>query len=298
MTSRRWCITDNTIAEDFSTQEWQDKLPGTCNYAVWQKEKAASGKVHIQAFLKLSKPMRMAGLKKCFGNVHCEMTRGTDEQAMMYCKKEESRVEGPFEFGTLTRQGQRRELEEVADDFSKRMRLDEVALKHPATFIKFHGGFKELAQVHARQDAMRFRDPKVTVIYGETGSGKTSSILKTETDLMETYILDKDGEGSTWWDGYQGQKRLLLDDFYGNIKASTMLRLLDRYPVRLGVKNSHTYANWDEIFVTSNVHPRMWYNSGAVPEEVLAGIKRRIHKIYKCDVGILQEVDWDEYTVN
>lgn len=292
MTSRRWCITDNTIEENFNTEDWKDKLPGSCTYAIWQKEKAESGKIHIQAFLKLSKPMRIAGLKKVLGNVHCEQTKGTDEQAANYCRKEETRIEGPFESGELTRQGQRRDLEIVAEQLAKKRRLDDVALENPETYIKFHGGIKALAQVHAREGATKFRNVQVHVIYGKTGVGKTSSILKTEEDLKNTYILEK-FEQNLWFDGYQGQKQVIFDDFYGDIKPKVMLRLLDKYPVRLDVKNGFTYANWENVYITSNVHPKEWYSKGDVPEDVLEGIQRRISKIFLCEKGSsLTEVDW------
>jgi len=46
-------------------------------------------------------------------------------------------------------------------------------------------------------------------------------------------------EGQLWFDCYENQEVLLLDDFYGNIRYSYMLNLLDRYTIRLPVKGSY-----------------------------------------------------------
>jgi len=97
--SRRWLITDNTIAEDFNTESYKDKFGDKVKFATWQKEKAASGKVHIQAYIKMVKTTRLTGMKELLGMVHAEVAKGNDEQCVAYCSKEDTRLEGPWEFG-------------------------------------------------------------------------------------------------------------------------------------------------------------------------------------------------------
>lgn len=64
-----------------------------------QLEKGESGTVHIQAYVCLKKNYRLAGLKKRDPLAHFEMVK-RDNGASTYCLKEETRLEGPLEFGT------------------------------------------------------------------------------------------------------------------------------------------------------------------------------------------------------
>ena len=62
-------------------------------------------------------------------------------------------------------------------------------------------------------------------------------------------------EGSVWFDGYAGEKILLIDDFEPKgIKRSYLLRMVDIYPFMGQVKGGHVVAEWDYVFITSNHH--------------------------------------------
>lgn len=70
--------------------------------AIVQKEKCPdTGRIHYQGFLELLSPMRYSGIKsilKC-ESAHLEKRKGTPQQAWEYCAKEESRVDGPWQYG-------------------------------------------------------------------------------------------------------------------------------------------------------------------------------------------------------
>lgn len=99
MSSRNWLCTynniDTTIAEDF-LRKWKDSPK--CTYATGQVEKGAEGTIHLQYFLNFSDKVRLAHLKKICPKSHFEIVKvnnGADD----YCNKEDTRVEGPWEFG-------------------------------------------------------------------------------------------------------------------------------------------------------------------------------------------------------
>jgi len=121
-----------------------------------------------------------------------------------------------------------------------------------------------------KNKADTFRVINTEVYWGEAGCGKTRKAVEENPDH---YILTTDGEGKVWFDGYAGEKTLILDDFYGGIKYSYLLRLLDGYKCRLEVKGSFTYAMWDKIIITSNKPPNDWYHHGLTP-----ALKRRLTK--------------------
>lgn len=77
-----------------------------------------------------------------------------------------------------------------------------------------------------------------------------------------------------WWDGYDGEETLLIDEFYGQLKVSRMLALLDGYQCRLPVKGNFTYAQWTKVYITSNTKASEWYTN--IPVQVSDALQRRI----------------------
>ena len=68
-------------------------------YTVGQLEKGKEGTVHLQFFINLPKPgKRITAMKKVCKYTHWEPV-GKDNGAADYCMKEDTRVEGPWEFG-------------------------------------------------------------------------------------------------------------------------------------------------------------------------------------------------------
>jgi len=64
-----------------------------------QLEKGKEGTVHIQFFLNFAKPGKtLTALKKVDKHAHFEIVK-RDNGASDYCLKEETRLEGPWEFG-------------------------------------------------------------------------------------------------------------------------------------------------------------------------------------------------------
>ena len=87
--------------KNFEPQEylemWVKKASAV--YVVGQLEKGAEGTVHIQFFINFKKPgMTIAGLKKHCSIAHFEQVR-LNNGADAYCMKEDTRIDGPWEFG-------------------------------------------------------------------------------------------------------------------------------------------------------------------------------------------------------
>ena len=117
--------------------------------------------------------------------------------------------------------------------------------------------------------------PRVIVLYGDTGVGKTRSVFRAH-DIHSIYTLEKVGGHELWFDGYTNQEVLLIDDFYGWVKYHCLLRLLDGYPMKLPVKCSFVYKAWKYVYITSNKKPEDWYAAEFHPYEPL---RRRFDRI-------------------
>lgn len=96
--SRNWLGTWNnpTVAGD----EWLSKLytESKATYTVGQLEKGENGTPHIQFFLNFKEPVRFAKLKKLHKQSHWKVVK-INNGAHTYCMKEETRLEGPWEYG-------------------------------------------------------------------------------------------------------------------------------------------------------------------------------------------------------
>ena len=60
--------------------------------------------------------------------IHLETAQGTKDQNIKYCSKEDTRIDGPWEFGDReTHQGTRTDLNAVAEDVKAGKSLEDIA---------------------------------------------------------------------------------------------------------------------------------------------------------------------------
>lgn len=222
-----------------------------------------AGTPHMQGAITFTRAYRLAQLKKLCPQAHWEIAKCKD--AENYCTK-----------GTIiidennTKQGARTDLQEAIDTLKEHKTLRAVAQSHPETYVKYHKGLVALRkEIQPRLEA--FTPTTVIVYIGKPGTGKTRAVYAQESVL---YLVPEPSNGILWFDGYEGQPAILFDDFYGWVKYHTMLNLLDGYPQQLPVKGSYVHRNWTRVYITSNVHPREWYQR---PE--WSALKRRITEI-------------------
>lgn len=249
-------------------------------YAIWQLEKSEqTGYTHYQLYVKAAKKCRFSALKMCFGEGHWEIAR-RPQSAMNYCSKEATRVDGPWEYGdkpVIFERG-RSDWLAIKELIMRGERLENIAVDYPAQYARCTRGIKELRKLYLKTHTRDFRKVHVRVIWGDTGTGKTRRAVE---DNPDHYILQLGDQQQTWFDDYDGEQCLIMDDFYGQIKIAWLLRLLDGYQCRLPIKLGHTYANWTKVEITSNVPPVQWYKN--IPDKVRDALARRIHEIRKID---------------
>lgn len=243
--SKYWCL--RTYTEPTAD-------PTKFRYLVWGDEKCPSnGRRHWQGYVEFHKKIAMHGVKLAFGDkgMNCGVRRESAEEASNYCKKEKIYLE----HGTIVTQGQRTDLLTISQDLVSRKRtLDEVMEQEPAIYCRFRNGLADLAALSLKKIAQEFRLVNVQVLWGEPGSGKTRRAVEDSKDYYMVTVTSPQ-----WWDGYIGQKTIIIDDYYGDWKWNLLLRILDGYMLQLPVKGGFTYAVWTKVIITSNAHPDCWY---------------------------------------
>ena len=118
---------------------------------------------------------------------------------------------------------------------------------YPEFFCRYHKGLEKL-----QSKGDKWRNVEVTLLWGVTGSGKTRKVM----EMDNVYKIDPPYK---WFDGYEGEDILLIDDYKkGSIDRGLFLNLLDGYRLRLETKGGHTWALWTKVYITSNYDTASW----------------------------------------
>ena len=91
---------------------------------------------------------------------------------------------------------------------------------------------------------------KVYLLWGTSGAGKTRYVH----DMWGEEVYTLAGQKPLWFDGYDGQKVLLIDEFEGveEFGRSNLLKCLDIYPYYAPVKGGFVCAQWEKVYITGN----------------------------------------------
>ena len=216
--------------------------------------------------------------------------RGTIDQAIEYSSKEDSRdlaavdgagaVFGFTEHGVRpsNHQGKRTDLDAVAALVKTGASKRAVAEAFPKEFIQFGRGIEHLQHVlHGRRD----QPPRVFWFWGPTGTGKT------RTAYSESQAPDDDGVVSEpyfkmatnkWWDNYQGERDVIIDDYRRDFCTfAELLRLLDRYPLTVEVKGGTVSFTSLRIYITTPKNVEDTWKERTL--EDMAQLRRRITEV-------------------
>ena len=135
--------TMNGIDERFDGEAYLRTMVerGLVKFAVGQLEKGETGNIHLQYYIQRERQTTFATIKRQIcPHSHWEVARGTLAQCVAYVTKEDTRIDGPWQFGTGSTMGGRTDLAQAAEAIRSGMDIREVALEFPEPFIKYHKG--------------------------------------------------------------------------------------------------------------------------------------------------------------
>lgn len=247
----------------------EGELPAGVAWVRGQQELGDAGFLHWQFVVATKTKTSLAGLKTILGpscrGLHAELSRS--EAANEYVGKEDSRVMGPWEHGCKPiRRNSRVDWESV---WSAAQSGDLASIPASVRVVSY----RTLRAINSDYASPRPIVRTIWVFWGRSGTGKSRR------------AWDEAGLGSygkcprsKFWDGYQGQEHVVVDEFRGGIDISHVLRWCDRYPVRVEVKGSSRPLDATTLWFTSNVDPRMWYPE--LDPETLEALIRRLNIIH------------------
>lgn len=270
--SKRWCFTLNHPTQEESEflytliQDLTMPSPLKLTYLVFGREVASTSTPHFQGYLESSQKTSLSTMKKFLSRAHWEKAKGSPKQASEYCKKDLDFVES----GVLSKgQGYRSDLQEIKKDISQGLTEKEIADKYFEKWVVYRRSFQRYAALCAQDRAWQ---TIVHVYWGKTGTGKTRFVMD---QIMDSPFWSP-GDYK-WFDGYEGQPIVILDDYRGEYQLQMLLKLLDRYPMQVPVKGGFTTWCPKKVYITSNVHPNDWYKEA--DRYSVSALFRRLHLI-------------------
>jgi len=251
--SKFWCFTINNPALDHENEVQSEEIVAI----TYQLECGEEGTPHLQGYLQLRSRHRLSFLKAINSRAHWEPRKGRHQQALDYVTKADTRVDGPWTRGEWdVQQGKRKDLDEVKELIDEGGTIQDVAEQHFGAFIRHGRGLRDYMSLRITPRSWVM---DVQVHWGEPGTGKTRGCYDNH---LEVYSLCQNYNGGVvWWDGYTGQDTVLIDDFYGWLPFSYLLRLLDRYPFSVRTKDGHVPFTSKVIYITSNKPWEDWYSN-------------------------------------
>lgn len=230
--ARDWCFTS------FDTDKELGFEKDNCRYIIYGRERCpTTNREHYQGFAIFKRTCRMPKAKQWLGGqngVHLDPRRGTRDEARDYCIKDGD----VFEWGVFD--GITKE-----DLFNKPIGF--IKENYKEFYCRYHKGLEKL-----QPKGDKWRKVEVIHIQGEPGTGKTRMVM----EMDSVYKIDAPYK---WFDGYEGEEILLIDDYKrGMIDRGLFLNLLDGYRLRLETKGSHTWALWSKVYITSNYDTASW----------------------------------------
>lgn len=268
--AKHWCFTLNNYGEeDVALYEAIGTERNGIDYFIFAKETGESGTAHLQCHVSFTSRRSLKYVKDLFGcRLHAEVCKGSPSQSAQYCKKD-----GSFqEFGSCPGgQGKRSDLDACLASIKAGASKSQLIDEHPGAYSR---AFKFVNEAVLRFSVPRSWMPRTKVYFGETGIGKTKKAF--EEAEGQVYMHS----GGMWFDGYDGEENVIFDDFGGSeFKLTYLLKLLDRYPMRVPVKGG--FVNWvpKNIWITSNYSPKEWYPNAK--DEHVRALRRRFSQVVR-----------------
>lgn len=284
--SRHWAGTLNNWTE---AELGQAKAAMTEN-AVWgfiaKEIGKKKGTPHLHMGVVFANPRTMNGVKRLLGSNRWAEMAPIYSSAVEY-KQYMSKDGDTWECGKCPEgQGGRHDIgwvrEKIKEGFPQYKIFKQCTNMQQVSYLEKWNKFKPL----------KWREPPTVIwSHGPAGHGKTWAAWgdKSKATVNNTWINMGDFQ---WFTGYDQQERVIFDDFEPDqIKFKFLLRLLDRYPMRVRVH--HGVAIWDpkEIIITTLYNPDRTYNTLTPAER--HQLNRRITRVVDFEQIDIRQMDVD-----
>ena len=211
-------------------------------YLIFGFEVGDQGTPHLQGYLILKLASRLAAMKKIHSTAHWEVAKGSTDQNYEYCTKSGKFFENgvkPVEKGM----GEKRRWDD-AKLAAMEGRIDDVPSD---IYLRFYRTLKEIRKDHMVKPPDLAGELTNRWYYGEAGSGKSFRAFSEYPDAYRK-------RANKWWDGYQGEDVVIIDDFDPEVAkylVCHMKQWSDRYAFQAETKGGAMMVRPKMVVVTS-----------------------------------------------
>lgn len=146
--SRNYCFTSYVVPKPDTTK---------VQYMVYQKEECPTTKrEHYQGYVELVDKLSIKQVKSIFDNnaLHLEIRRGTQQQAIDYCTKSDTRVDEPVHYGEPKKPGRRTDLDEILSDVRDGATVGEILTNHGGNALRIINCIEKAVKIQHRLYAL------------------------------------------------------------------------------------------------------------------------------------------------
>lgn len=269
----------NNYTEDNVAHLKSDKVATVSRYLIFGLEVApTTGTKHIQGYIYFDEAKSMSATKKVLGDkkVHLTAAKGNADQNKTYCSKD-----GEFyEHGRKPEQGMRNDLTGLRDMIVEgKKTVEQITMENPMAYHQYGRTLEKLEDITQRSK-YRTEMTKCRWITGGTGSGKSHEAFKNFSPDTH-YVLNTEDKG--WWDGYNGQETVIINDFKGEIRYGQLLQIIDKWPYSVPRRNRQPYPfTSKEVIITSINKPGDIYHNLSKGD----GIDQLLRRIDIQEIGL------------
>jgi len=203
---------------------------------------------HLQGYVVFTQRKLFTAVTKWMPRGHFEVKRGTAQQASDYCKKDNKFVE----YGVLPKEGCSAGGKAKAEKYrsvikkAKAGAFEELIEDEPGMFFNHYHTIKRIRQDYMTAPA-DLKEVCGEWIWGAPGVGKSYMARQENPGYF-------DKAANKWWDGYQGNGPVLIDDFdkVHSVLGHHLKRWGDRYAFPGEMKGTTVQIRPSKLVVTSN----------------------------------------------
>lgn len=266
--SRSWTWTLNNYTDEEKEELKDLGESGTVRYMVYGFEESASnGTPHVQGFIYFSHAKTFRSVQKLIPRAHLERSAGSPEQNRTYCTKDGNFLEfGECPLSSKAKGEKESERWSRAKEAAMSGELDDI---DGDIFIRCYAALKKIKKDYMQkpEDA---NDVTGVWYYGLAGAGKSRTARE---EWPEAYPK----MANKWWDGYQGERFVILDDLDKTHKVlGHHLKIwADRYSFLAEDKGGGMHIRPEKFIVTSQYRiEEIWED-----EETVAALTRRFTEV-------------------